>query len=256
MNNLQSNQDGRKPIVADATPCEIEAITIEESRRLVELETTIGAGLQTFVEVGEALLEIRDSRLYRIEHRTFEAYCREKWGMSRPRVYQLIGASQVAKQVSTIVDKAPSTESQARPLTKLPPEKQAEAWTKAQGKADGKQPTASQVEAVVVEMLPPAEKAKKERKPRITLFHKVSLNPCTGEIISIEKSDKSFTPTMTLCVTGDSTPLWDTKAVRQKSFGAKVCKAIRDHERKAAALSETVEQFHVERKCSTEPEDL
>jgi N6-adenosine-specific RNA methylase IME4 len=166
MNNLQSNQDGRKPIVADATPCEIEAITIEESRRLVELETTIGAGLQTFVEVGEALLEIRDARLYRIEHRTFEAYCREKWGMSRPRVYQLIGASQVTKQVSTIVDKAPSTESQARPLTKLPPEQQAQAWSKAVEMAGGEQPTAKQVEVAVLELVDESVILQKAREIR------------------------------------------------------------------------------------------
>lgn len=53
---------------------------------------------------------------------TFEDYCKIKWGMSRPRVYQLIWASEASKRVSTIVDKSPTTESQARPLTKLPPE--------------------------------------------------------------------------------------------------------------------------------------
>jgi N6-adenosine-specific RNA methylase IME4 len=166
MNTVTSNHADSKPIVADATPCEIESITIEESRRLVELETTIGAGLKTFVEVGEALLEIRDSRLYRIEHRTFEAYCREKWGMSRPRVYQLIGASQVTKQVSTIVDKAPSTESQARPLTKLPPEQQAQAWSKAVEMAGGEQPTAKQVEVAVLELVDESVILQKAREIR------------------------------------------------------------------------------------------
>ena len=36
-----------------------------ETGRLAALEQTIERGLQTFVEVGTALLEIRDSRLYR-----------------------------------------------------------------------------------------------------------------------------------------------------------------------------------------------
>jgi hypothetical protein len=47
--------------------------------------------------------------------------------MSRPRAYQLIES---ASTVSTIVDKGhppPATESQARPLAKLPAEEQAEA---------------------------------------------------------------------------------------------------------------------------------
>lgn len=46
----------------------------------------------------------------------------------------------------------PETESQARPLTKLPPEQQAEAWRKACDAAGG-QPTAKQVEAAVIEII-------------------------------------------------------------------------------------------------------
>lgn len=88
-------------------------------------ERTIESGLQTFVEVGAALSAIRDSKLYRASYGTFGDYCRERWGMSRPRAYQLIES---ASTVSTIVDKGqppPATESQARPLAKLPAEEQA-----------------------------------------------------------------------------------------------------------------------------------
>lgn len=42
-------------------------MTIARQTRLEELEATIERGLTTFVEVGLALLEIRDSRLYRAE---------------------------------------------------------------------------------------------------------------------------------------------------------------------------------------------
>ena len=44
-------------------------------RRLAELELVIERGLKTFVEVGAALLGIRDGRLYRETHATFEDYC-------------------------------------------------------------------------------------------------------------------------------------------------------------------------------------
>ena len=78
---------------------------------------------------GEALLEIRDSRLYRIEHGTFEAYCKSKWGMSRTFTFNTIESSKATKNVLNC-EHSPKTESQARPLTKLPAEKQPEAWEK------------------------------------------------------------------------------------------------------------------------------
>ncbi|HEX6762895.1 MAG TPA: hypothetical protein VF094_08855 [Gaiellaceae bacterium] len=46
-----------------------------ESARLAELEHVVEQGLQTFVEVGLALAEIRDGRLYRATHSTFAEYC-------------------------------------------------------------------------------------------------------------------------------------------------------------------------------------
>lgn len=44
----------------------------EESRALAAHEATIERGLKTFVEVGGALLAIRNARLYRATHATFE----------------------------------------------------------------------------------------------------------------------------------------------------------------------------------------
>jgi hypothetical protein len=137
-----------------------EAITIQESARLVELEKKIKRGLDTFVEVGEALLEIRDSRLYRIEHATFEDYCREKWGFTRMQASRLINAAEATTNVTNWLQPEspkPTTESQARPLTKLPPEEQPAAWAKAVERADGKQPTAKQVEAAVASIIAPEE---------------------------------------------------------------------------------------------------
>lgn len=133
---------------------------MEESRRLVELERKIKTGLNTFVEVGEALLEIRDSKLYRIEHKTFEAYCRDKWQMSKQRANQLVAASCVVDAITKMTTNVviPKTEAQVRPLGKLEPEDQPKAWAKAVELAGGEQPTAKQVEAASVEI-------KKESKP-------------------------------------------------------------------------------------------
>ena len=70
-----------------------------------------------------ALLEIRDSRLYRQQFPTFEAYCRERWGMVRQQANRLIQAAEVAENLEPI-GSIPKTESQARPLTRLEPEVQ------------------------------------------------------------------------------------------------------------------------------------
>lgn len=102
-----------------------------EKQRLEVLESVIDAGMQTFVHVGNALLEIRDGRLYRQTHSTFEDYCRERWGMSRPRAYQLIEAAETVSNLSTIVDILPTAETHIRPLTTLEPAQQREAWQRA-----------------------------------------------------------------------------------------------------------------------------
>ena len=90
----------------------------EKDTRLRELEATIEQGVHTFVDVGLALLEIRDTRLYRASHATFDAYCRERWGWQRAHAYRLIDGAKVARLMSPIGD-TPETESQARELVPL-----------------------------------------------------------------------------------------------------------------------------------------
>ena len=124
-----------------------EVITIEESRDLTRLETTIAKGLQTFVEVGEALAEIRDRKLYRIEHGSFDDYLETKWKISRSRASRLIQAAEVVKLLPT--GNRPATERQARPLATLPPGQRAAAWSAAVKASPSGTPTAKAVEAAV-----------------------------------------------------------------------------------------------------------
>lgn len=92
--------------------------------RFQELEATIEQGKQTFVAVGIALLEIRDSRAYRLAGwDTFEAYCQERWGWTRRHANRLIGAAEVAGNlVGTSMSQL--TPTQAATLAPLPPEQQ------------------------------------------------------------------------------------------------------------------------------------
>lgn len=123
-----------------------------EAQRLGELEGVIQRGLNTFVDVGNALLEIRDSRLYRAEFGTFEDYCIGKWNMQRAYAYRLISAAEVVSNLSPIGDILPSVETQARPLTRLEPEQQREAWAKAVETAPNGKVTAAHVQSVVDEI--------------------------------------------------------------------------------------------------------
>ena len=71
----------------------MEPITLPESKRLIELEHQIEDGQQAWLEVGLALTEIRDNRLYRAEFETFADYCQQTWKWTDKRAYQLISAA-------------------------------------------------------------------------------------------------------------------------------------------------------------------
>ena len=120
-----------------------------EQADLATCEGVIDRGLRTFVEVGTALLTIRDRRLYRREHATFEDYCQERWGMSERRSYQLMAAAGVVENLKNFSGFQPQRESHAAPLTQLPPEAQPVAWQRAVETAPGGKVTAAHVQAVV-----------------------------------------------------------------------------------------------------------
>lgn len=95
---------------------------------------------------GEPSGEIRDSRLYRQQFPTFEAYCRERWGLKRQRAYELMDAAAVVNTVSEISDTVPEKESHTAPLTHLEPEVQREVWQEVVTSTPADQITARVVE--------------------------------------------------------------------------------------------------------------
>ncbi len=99
---------------------------VPESKRLLALEKVIEKGRQTFVDVGCALAEIRDSKLYLCEHNTFEDYCREKWGWTKTYCNNLIQGASVVKSIPASVTTMVVNERQARELGKVEPEKRQE----------------------------------------------------------------------------------------------------------------------------------
>lgn len=77
--------------------------------------------MRTFVEVGTALLRIRDERLYRTTYSTFEDYCRERWDMRREVADRTIRSAEIASAINPN-GLADVRESQARELVGLEPE--------------------------------------------------------------------------------------------------------------------------------------
>jgi hypothetical protein len=121
-------------------PVEIqERLTATELSELSKSEAIIEAGAQTFIEVGNALKVIQEGKLYRATHKTFQLYCKERWGWDKRRAYQLIEAACVVENVNQGTQnvqcggeqnsrRLPSTEREARPLAMIPAEQQAAVW--------------------------------------------------------------------------------------------------------------------------------
>lgn len=90
------------------------ALSKVESKRLDELEQIIEKGHKTFLEVGNALLAIREEKLYR--PKTFDEYCLERWNFTRQRAGQLMRSAKMETRVSISLP----TERHARAINGLP----------------------------------------------------------------------------------------------------------------------------------------
>ena len=112
-------------------------ITLPESEayQLASCEGRIEAGLSSFIEVGEALSAIREGKLYRATHGTFEDYCREKWSISSSRARRLIDGAEVAQ---TVPMGTLSSERQARELSRVEPARREEVVQRAVEATHGK----------------------------------------------------------------------------------------------------------------------
>lgn len=124
--------------------------SIEELQRC---EKIIQNGLKSFMEVGHCLTVIRNNRLYRGEFSSFESYCRNRWGISRPYAYKLIAGANVVADLSAEEDITvlPDNANQVRKLTKLNREDRITVWKKVlqESATTGKPITARLVHEVV-----------------------------------------------------------------------------------------------------------
>ncbi len=151
------------------TPCETEAritavegleeLNPDEERERTRLEIKVDKAIS---EGWSALKLLRDRRLYRSTHKTFEEYARDRFGYNRAHAYRLISAAAVLENLSATQttdemspkwrQKFPICESQCRELAKLPSLQQSVAWGKVLEVSNEKAPTAKVVKSVVAQM--------------------------------------------------------------------------------------------------------
>ncbi len=142
----------RPELPPEAVKAEVvrDELTEEEESDRSNLERKVE---RAFYEAGRALQELRDRKLYRSTHKSFEEYCRARFGYGKNNANMKILAASVLdelEKMTTIGGQIlPTTERQVRPLTKLEPEQQREAWTKAVESAGGKVPSGRIVSDIV-----------------------------------------------------------------------------------------------------------
>lgn len=150
---VETNGDDEWRVVRNIAPERL--LSFEERQERDALEQTV---VQAFYIAGQSLNALRDKRLYRETHPTFETYIRDRFDFTRAAAYYLIDAFQVVEnlkcqQIVDICKVLPTKESQCRPLAKLSPEKQREAWNKAVELAKNRVPSAKRVKEAVKSLI-------------------------------------------------------------------------------------------------------
>lgn len=107
-----------------------EILTASERRELSALESVIQDAANRQMALAKALLSIRDRRLYREHHDTFEAYCHVRWNCSAEQGRRLCKWAEVLDNVGKAIPPIGGflqRESHARPLAMLTPPQQRQA---------------------------------------------------------------------------------------------------------------------------------
>ncbi|MBN3874921.1 hypothetical protein [Nostoc sp. JL23] len=141
---------------------EVIELTQEEQSDRLHLERKVE---RAFFEAGKALMELRERRLYRSTHKTFEEYCRDRFSYTYRHVNYLIAGCLIVDNIKMGTNSSqnesqdemgtissqilPTSEVQVRPLAKLEPQQQPEAWQQAVEQAEGKVPSGRIVKDVV-----------------------------------------------------------------------------------------------------------
>lgn len=107
-------------------------LQVEVVRTLAECEDIIGRGMRNFIEVGHALVEIRERSLYReVGCVTFDEYCQTRWpAIGKSYATRVIQAADVADEILISLPQGNyvKSERQVRPIVPLPLDQRLEVY--------------------------------------------------------------------------------------------------------------------------------
>ncbi len=86
-----------------------DSLTAREQSKLQKCLQVIAYGFSAYVEMGQALATIRDEKLYRESHETFEEFVEDVVNVARSRAYQLMNRAEVFVEMSNFLDKSGNT---------------------------------------------------------------------------------------------------------------------------------------------------
>lgn len=143
----------------DVTVEMVEPLSKDDRQTLAVNERIVRDNLGAFVEVGQALLTIKEKELYRETHSNFNAYCQATFDFGKAYAYRLIGAAEVMEELknekSPIGDKwMPKTESQVRELLKVPKDQRVKALKLAHQHAGKRPVNALLIQRAALELQP------------------------------------------------------------------------------------------------------
>lgn len=148
-------------------------LTTTEKALLTDCEATIQRGMNTWIDVELALRTIRDSKLYRGQFSTFNAYCHARWDFTGRRARQLLTAGKIWDSIKAEAEQKgnpgsplplPTSEKQIRPLVGLTPKKQLEVWETAVKSAPDGKPTSKLVSKAKAVVCPKPKGQRAEEK--------------------------------------------------------------------------------------------
>ena len=180
-------------------------LSVQEKVRLGQLELEIERNLTGFIKCGRALLEVRESRLYRERYASFAEYCRERFAIARSTADQLCRSTIVYATLTDSGLQIPENvpELTLRPISQLPNgDLQSQAWRlSAKVAPEGKAPSHT-VTAKVVRMIRDATEGDKKRNlpareqmftrpiSRLAKIDNFDVNVCLLHVKTLEQAER------------------------------------------------------------------
>jgi hypothetical protein len=155
-------------------------LTTAEVQRREELVKVVRDGLNKFIEVGMALVELREKKLYRNTHQTFEEFVNDTFSIGIRYAQMLMKGTKTVENLKTRTRvRLPEREAQVRPLAIFDdqPSTQTKVWELAVKKAGGESPSPAIVRDTVDEYLGMPEDDEEGRQERKSLGEEIGAPP-------------------------------------------------------------------------------